>query len=172
MTTRNSGIGAVGGVREEGESDEGRTGMMGRTPLWFVRLEDDIVSRMEGVVSLYPKEESRLVLWNLARAMHRRAHETDPGEAWLALALEACGVENDDLPDEGDVRTSDAADGHPSHGDAEDVAEDVSMMPTPMGSDSPRITSRTAVHVMWTRFANRLDAPDRALLAAEAAAMA
>lgn len=145
--------------------------MMGRTPLWFVRLEDQIVSRMEGVLSLYPKEESRLVVWNLARAMHRLAHDTDPTESWLALALEACGVARNDLPSRTDD-TSAAARSHPSYGDAKDVAEDVSLIETPMGDQSPSITSRTAVHVMWTHFANRLDAPDRALLAAEAAALA
>lgn len=144
--------------------------MMGRTPLWFVRLGDDIASRMEGVLSLYPKEESRLVLWNLARAMHRLAHDTDPTESWLALALEACGVARDDLPTRSDG-TSAAALSHPSFGDAEDVAEDVSLIETPMGDQSPSIASRTAVHVMWTHFANRLDAPDRALLAAEATAL-
>lgn len=146
--------------------------MTGRTPLWYIRLEDDIVARMEGVVSLYPKEETRMVLWNLARAMHRRAHDADPTESWLALALEACGVARADLPNRQDGRITAAILHHPSQGDAEDVAEDVSLIPTPMGEDSPRIAAMTAVHVMWTRFANRLDVPDRALLAAEAASLA
>lgn len=145
---------------------------MGRTPLWYIRLEDDIAARISGVVSLYSPAETRLVLWNLVRAFHQAAHNTDPTESWLALALEACEAVGSDLPPEGGHLFPSAILFHPSKSDAEDVAEDICRIPTPLGADSPRVTASTAVHILWSRFANRLDTPDRALLAAEAVAMA
>ena len=146
--------------------------MTPRTPLWFVRLEDEIIRRVTAVVALYPDVETRIVLWNLTRAIHRRAREMDPSESWLALAIESCGVQSCDIPDNTYPRICARADVHPSYGDAEDVAEDISLLMTPDPENSARVSSCAGVHVIWTHFANRLNIPDRALLAAEAVTLA
>lgn len=160
------------GLRWEKEKTSGFHLMTGRTPLWFVRLEDEICRRIECVVALYSENETRLVLWNLTRAIHRRAREMDPSESWLALAIEGCGVQSCDIPDTSYPRICARADVHPSYGDAEDVAEDISLLMTPEPQHSARVSSCAGVHIIWTRFANRLNVPDRALLAAEAVALA
>ena len=140
-------------------------------PIWFAWLEEEIVERINSVLRLYPERERRVVIWNMARALHWRANKIDPTDSWLALALEACGVGKIDLPSDRYFQSPIGTSHHPSRGDAEDVAEDISLIITPMGKESPHIIVRTAVHVVWTQFANNLDTRDRALLAAEAAAL-
>jgi len=135
-------------------------------PAWYEDLNDAIEARIEETCSLYPRSERREVVSAVARAIHRRASDTDPDCVWLSIMLESA-----DAPDAETLRGSDQQipDNHPSNGDAEDVAEDICMLSTPYGAASPTIAIRSGVHVAWTRFVSELDTHDRAILAADAA---
>lgn len=140
-------------------------------PSWFVELLSDIEGRIERTCSLYPAADRRLVLAAVVSALHRRASEIDPSDTWLHIALENAHVPRSDIGRlMGDPISKSA---HPSFGDAEDVAEDISLIDIPdQGTSSPLVAVRAAVHVAWTRFASGLDSLDRARLAAEAAHLA
>jgi len=135
-------------------------------PEWYEDLNDAIEARIEETCSLYPRSERRAVVNAVARAIHRRANDTDLECAWLSIMLESA-----DAPDVETLKGTHepTTDIHPSNGDAEDVAEDICMLRTPYGAASPTIAIRSGVHVAWTRFISDLDTHDRALLAADAA---
>ncbi len=138
---------------------------MSARPEWYDDLNDAIEARIEETCSLYPRSERPEVVFAVARAIHRRANDTDPDCAWLSIMLESA-----DAP--GSVQGGDPGrithDEHPSNGDAEDVAEDICRLSTPYGEASPTIAIRSGVHVAWTRFILDLDLHDRAALAADA----
>lgn len=137
---------------------------------WYHDLVQLVERRIDLACRLYPDGDRRIVLSNVIRALHRRADRIDESSTWLHIALGAADV------DESAARAAAAmpfeASQHPSVGDAEDLAEDLSSISIPGRRDSPAVTIRTAVHVAWTRFAPELDLHGRALLAAEAARMA
>ncbi len=134
---------------------------------WYDDLADAIETRIEQVCALYPVSERAQVIGAVTRALHRRANEADPACAWLSIMHETvstpCPRQGGRLP-----RTEHSIH-HPSNGDAEDVAEDVCLMPTPYGPASPTITIRAAVLVAWTRFVSTLSHDDRDVLAIDAA---
>lgn len=137
---------------------------------WYHDLVRLVEGRIDLACSLYPPRDRHVVLTNVIRALHRRADRIDESSTWLHIALVAADI---DASAARIAATAPfAASTHPSVGDAEDLAEDVSSIVIPGRRDSPAVTIRTAVHVAWTRFAPELDVQGRALLAAEAARMA
>lgn len=139
-------------------------------PTWYDDLVRTIEVRIDLACRLYPPADRRVVLFNVIRALHRRADETDASSTWLHIALEAADVEASMARDAAAIRF--AVSTHPSVGDAEVIAQDIANVSIEGRRDSPAVAIRTAVHVAWTRFAPELDEPRRALLAAEAARMA
>lgn len=139
--------------------------MTGQDP-WYEDLNDAIAARIEETCSLYPKSERPEVVSAVARAIHRRANDTDLECAWLSIMLESA-----DAPDAEALKgpANHASSIHPSNGDAEDVAEDICRLSTPYGHASPTIAIRSGVHVAWTRFISDLNIHDRAILAVDAA---
>jgi hypothetical protein len=135
-------------------------------PKWYSRLNDDIEGIIERACGLYPRADRALVVAAVARAIHRRASETDIDCAWLSIMFESCAVTASETRVASLAEVSESI--HPSRGDAEDVAEDICMMRTPFGEASPTIAIRSGVHVAWARFVSHLDSRDRALLAADA----
>lgn len=138
-------------------------------PEWYGLLLRDIEARIEGVCSLYPPKDRTVVLKEMLRALHARASDMDPSDTWLQLVLANAQIFGTDLTGFDRYATQPP---HPSKGDAEDVAEDISTMQPPCGANAPLVAIRAAVFVAWTRFATRLDPLDRALLAAEATDLA
>lgn len=141
--------------------------MTSRVPEWFIALEERIAARIDAAVALYPKTDRRTVVMAILRALHARADAVDPDGSWISIALEASGAAPSD-----DRRALDSVPPIPSFADAEDVAEDVSIMTMPGGEVSSIVALRAAIHVAWTRHASELAPVDRALLAAEAASFA
>jgi hypothetical protein len=138
-----------------------------RVPEWFIALEERITARIDAAIALYPRNDRRTVVMAILRALHARADAVDPDGSWISIALDASGA----AP--GDDRSGlDSVPPLPSFADAEDVAEDVSIMSIPEGGVSPIVALRAAIHVAWTRHASELAPVDRALLAAEAASFA
>lgn len=140
---------------------------MNAQPEWYGELNDAIEARIEQTCSLYPRSERGEVVSAVARAIHRRASDTDIECAWLSIMLESADAP-EVSPSQGKDATN-AESNHPSNGDAEDVAEDICRLHTPFGEASPTIAIRSGVHVAWTRFISDLDARQRARLAIDAA---
>ena len=137
---------------------------------WPAGLVDSIECRIDLACRLYQEHDRAIVLSNIIRALHRKADILDASGTWLHIALGAA-----DVPPAAARRAFleiIPSSTHPSVGDAEDIAEDLSRNMIPGRADSPLVSIRAAVQVAWIRFAPELDETRRALLAAEAARMA
>lgn len=137
---------------------------------WTSDLMRSIEARIDLACRLYADEDRSIVLSNIIRALHRKADMLDADANWLQIALAVADIPSAAARDA--FQTVLPSSDHPSTGDAEDIAEDMTRNMIPGRADSPLVSIRAAVLVAWTRFAPELDETRRALLAAEAARMA